>query len=104
MYITKVRLKNVRCFQDVEIDLSHGKPGNSVLIAGNNGTGKSAIIRAIAMGLCDRDSAAALLRELSGNFVKLKRNKGETNEATITVELCDRGAKQGGRRECRGSR
>jgi len=95
MYITKVRLKNVRCFEDAEIDLSHGEPGNSVLIAGNNGTGKSAIIRAITMGLCDRDSAAALLRELSGNFVKLKRNKGETNEATITVELCDRGAKQG---------
>jgi len=95
MYITKVRLKNVRCFEDVEIDLSQGKPGNSVLIAGNNGTGKSAIIRAIAMGLCDRDSAAALLRELSGNFVKFKGNKEETNEATITLELWDRGAEKG---------
>ncbi len=95
MYITKVRLKNVRCFEDAEIDLSQGKPGNSVLIAGNNGPGKSAIIRAIAMGLCDRDSAAALLRELPGNFVKLKGNKKETNEATITLELWDRGAELG---------
>ena len=95
MYITKVRLKDVRCFEDAVIDLSQCKLGNSVLIAGNNGTGKSAIIRAIAMGLCDRDSAAALLRELSGNFVKLKGNKEETNEATITVELYDPGAEQG---------
>lgn len=92
MYITKVHLQDVRCFEDAVIDLSQC---NSVLIAGNNGTGKSAIIRAIAMGLCDRDSAAALLRELSGNFVKLKDNKEETNEATITVELYDPGAERG---------
>lgn len=75
MYITKITLDKVRCFEDEVIDLSQCKLGNSVLIAGNNGTGKSAIIRAIAMGLCDRDSAAALLRELSGNFVKSRKNR-----------------------------
>lgn len=95
MYITRVHLKDVRCFEDAELDLSGYKLGTSVLIAGNNGTGKSAIVRAIAMGLCDRDSAAALLRELSGSFVKSKDDKEESNEAIITVELCDPGAKLG---------
>ncbi len=85
MYIKKIYLKNVRCFVDEEIDL--GEAGTSVLIAGNNGTGKSSIIRSIAMGLCDRDSAAALLRELSGNFVKWKDKDQGTNESTITIEL-----------------
>jgi hypothetical protein len=41
------------------------------------------------MALCDRDSAAALLRELSGNFVRFNSDKSEANKATITVELHD---------------
>lgn len=95
MYITKVRLRDVRCFEDIEIDLSDCKPGTSVLIAGNNGLGKSAILRAIAMGLCDRDSAASLLRELEGNFIrkharnKKSQNKIEKKEAEIEICLVD---------------
>jgi hypothetical protein len=91
MYITKIRLKDVRCFDEVEIDLSDCKLGTSILIAGNNGIGKSAILRAIAMGLCDRDSAASLLRELEGNFIRnrakgQKGTKGE-RQADIAISL-----------------
>lgn len=94
MYITKVRLKDVRCFEDAEIDLSDCKPGTSVLIAGNNGLEKSAILRAIAMGLCDRDSAASLLRELEGDFIrkrateKKSKRRGEKS-AVIEIDLMD---------------
>jgi predicted ATPase len=94
MYITNIRLRDVRCFEDVEIDLRKGKPGTSVLIAGNNGIGKSAILRAVAMGLCDRDSAASLLRELEGNFInrsarKRRRREGGDKQAVIEIELSD---------------
>ncbi len=93
MYITKIRLRDVRCFEDMEIDLSNSQPGTSVLIAGNNGIGKSAILRAIAMGLCDRDSAASLLRELEGNFIRrTARKKGGAQgdkQAIIELELRD---------------
>lgn len=94
MYITKIKLKNVRCFDEAVIDLSGCKPGTSILIAGNNGIGKSAILRAIAMGLCDRDSAASLLRELEGNFVRKqalenKTKEGGEKEAEIEIELID---------------
>jgi hypothetical protein len=94
MYITKIRLKDVRCFENAEIDLSDCQPGTSVLIAGNNGIGKSAILRGIAMGLCDRDSAASLLRELEGDFIrkqaveKKSERRGEKN-AVIEIELVD---------------
>ena len=88
MYITKIRLRDVRCFEEAEIDLSDCKPGTSVLIAGNNGLGKSAILRAIAMGLCDRDSAASLLRELEGNFIR-KQAIGAEKEAEIEICLVD---------------
>jgi len=86
MYITKIRLKDVRCFDEVEIDLSECKPGTSILIAGNNGIGKSAILRAIAMGLCDRDSAASLLRELEGNFI---RNRARGTKGTKGARQAD---------------
>jgi len=80
MYITKVRLENVRCFEKAE--LTFERDNRSAIIAGNNGSGKSAILRAIAMGLCDRDSAAALLREHYGDFIYHKEDK-----ATIDIEL-----------------
>jgi len=92
MYITKVRLEDVRCFEEAVIDLSEHEPGTSVLIAGNNGIGKSAILRAIAMGLCDRDSAASLLRELEGDYIRKQAKKsGEKGEkrATIEIDLVD---------------
>jgi ABC-type dipeptide/oligopeptide/nickel transport system ATPase subunit len=93
MYITKVRLKDVRCFEEAVIDLSDCEPGTSILIAGNNGIGKSAVLRAIAMGLCDRDSAASLLRESEGDFIRkgaeqTARIAGD-KQAVIEIDLVD---------------
>ncbi len=84
MYIKKIIINNIRCFEKAEIDF--GQPGTSLLIAGNNGSGKSAILRSIAMGLCDRDSAASLLRELEGNFV---RKGAKKPIALIDIEMHD---------------
>ena len=90
-YITKITLENVRCFENVEMDLSgNGSSGISALITGNNGVGKSSILRAIAMGLCDRGSAGALLRELEGNYVrKGAEEKGGKKEAKVKIKLKD---------------
>jgi predicted ATPase len=68
LYISKINLKNIRCFSDETIELGGKHP--SLLIAGNNGTGKSSILRSIAMGLCDEASAGGLLRELPGDFIR----------------------------------
>lgn len=94
MYITKVRLKDVRCFAEAVIDLSDCEPGTSILIAGNNGIGKSAVLRAIAMGLCDHDSAASLLRELEGDFIRKKAEERKSTRrgeksAVIEIDLVD---------------
>lgn len=90
MYITKVVLENVRCFRKVVVDLeSHGKPKMWTVLVGDNGDGKTALLRSIAMGLCDESSAAGLLRELPGEFVR----DGET-KATIKIELKNRRGKR----------
>lgn len=72
MYVTRIQLKNVRCFE--ELCLEFGQHGSSMLILADNGQGKSTLLRSLAMGLCDESSAAALFRELPGEFVR--RPKG----------------------------
>ena len=42
----------------------------SALFVGDNGDGKSTVLRCLAMGLCDSSSASALFRELSGPIVR----------------------------------
>ena len=84
MHISKVRLVNVRCYKDETIELGSSFP--SLLISGNNGTGKSAILRSIAMGLCDEASAGGLLRELPGDFIR----DGETS-ASIEIWISEEG-------------
>ena len=76
MYIKRIFLKNVRCFE--EFTLEFEKSNSSVLIVGDNGEGKSTLLRSIAMGLCDESSAAALFRELRGRFVKLGKEEEDT--------------------------
>ena len=88
MYIKKIVLKNIRCFG--EFTLEFEKNNSSVLIVGDNGEGKSTLLRSIAMSLCDESSAAALFRELRGRFVRLGK---EDEETLIELYLSD-GPKQ----------
>ncbi len=91
MYITKLKLTNIRCFEELEIDFK--EPGSSMLILGDNGDGKSTVLRSLAMGLCDESSAAALFRELPGEFVRRKPGKREVEKGDhgdITVDLVDK--------------
>src|SRR4051794_10334782 len=83
MYITNVTLKNVRCYEFADIDF--GRVGSSLVICGDNGSGKTSVLRSIAIGLCDHISAGALLRDLPGDFIRKSRSRNR--EATITIDL-----------------
>ena len=83
MKLTRLFLKDIRCFEELEINFERGR-GSSVLVIGENGDGKSTVLRSLAMGLCDWSSAAALFRELPGEFV----NHCSTNgEGKIKIDL-----------------
>ncbi len=88
MYISRLYLKNIRCFKEITIDF--GVPGSSILLLGENGDGKSTILRSLAMGLCDESSTAALFRELQGEFVRREKGQDEVptgNDGFIEVDL-----------------
>lgn len=83
MYISKIELENIRCFDKLIINLK--KDEDIILwatIIGNNLVGKSTILMCIAMGLCDESSAAALMKE-SGEFLRKKEVEGHI---ILTVE------------------
>lgn len=71
MYISRIRLENIRGFRELDLDLREpdGQPRRRTLIIGKNGTCKTTLLRAIALGLCDFSDASALLAEPIGDFV-----------------------------------
>jgi ABC-type cobalamin/Fe3+-siderophores transport system ATPase subunit len=81
MYIKKIFLKNIRCFKEFEINFD--KNETSILILGDNGDGKSTLLKSLAMGLCDESSAAGLHRELPGELVR----KNSDGKGIIIIEL-----------------
>lgn len=59
MHIQKVHLKNIRSFENLEIDFGNSGAGWHVIL-GTNGTGKSTLIRSIALALVGSPEAAVL--------------------------------------------
>lgn len=59
MHIQKVHLKNIRSFENLEIDFGNSGVGWHVIL-GTNGTGKSTLIRSIALAFVGSPEAAVL--------------------------------------------
>lgn len=86
MYIKSINFDNLRCFENFSVDLEEGM---SLLILGENGGGKSTVLRAIAMGICDQSSSASLFRELPGEFVRRKKGEEWVPKGTVGKILVD---------------
>ena len=86
MKISKLKITNIKCFEEIEIPFENGNKDitNWSLIVGDNGTGKTTILRSLALGLCDAKGASALLEELHGGFLRQ-----DTDEGKIEVTLKD---------------
>ena len=82
MKILKLRLKNIKCFEDTEISFENERGGvkNWSLFVGDNGQGKTTILRSLALGLCDKEGASGLLLELYG-FLRRDAKEG-------SIEIC----------------
>ena len=87
MDIARLRLRNIRGFRHLDLDLlgSTGTPRRRTVVIGKNGTCKTTILRAIALGLCDRTDAHALISEPIGSMVSSGSKKG-----LIEVDLVPR--------------
>ncbi len=84
MYISKVILKNIRGFTDLQFDLARddGSLAGWTVFTGDNGSGKSSLLKAIAVGLVGKDAARALQPSFQGWI-----RDGANGEAAIQLEI-----------------
>jgi len=70
-YLIKTELKNIRCFKDFSVTLENEQnPLLWTMIIGNNSSGKTTMLRSIALGLCQEGDAACLMKEIPGRFIR----------------------------------
>ena len=86
MYIRRIHLQNICGIGDLNLCLTDGdRATTATLFIGENGTGKSSVLRAIVLGLASETEAAALLAEPFGSpFISVGQETG-----IIDLELVD---------------
>ena len=92
MIIRKVRLQNIRGFDDITLDLTaeDGRPRLWTTIIGMNGTGKTSLLRAVVLGMSAETDASAMLAAPVGTFVTRGKKYGTID---LTVRTSRRGRK-----------
>jgi len=78
MYIKKIEITNIRCIDHFEMTFDH--PAGWHVLIGDNGSGKSSILRSIALGLIGTDQILGLGRKSQwvdwSNWLRIRGNKG----------------------------
>jgi len=87
MYIQKAEIKNIRSITDFEIAFKN--PAGWHVLIGDNGAGKSTIIRSIALALVG-DIEAQGLRANWSDWLRRQTNEGEIRLSTLWVAELDK--------------
>lgn len=84
MYVERVRLRDIACFEDLSLDFTRqGKPCQWVVILGENGCGKSTLLQMIALSLVGSE----MVREIAGGVDWTRFARSPTSAGRIDVEL-----------------
>jgi len=77
LYIARIKITGICGFEGISIDLTNDEDVVKVAtILGDNGAGKTTILRSIVMGLCDTASSTGLLQELYGDLIRVGHDEG----------------------------
>lgn len=87
LIIKRVHIENIKSFDDIEITFGFTNASAPwTVIVGDNTVGKTAVLRCIAMGLCDESSAAGLMKESEEGYIR----RSSPGPGIITIDLLDR--------------
>ena len=88
MYLSKITIRDIKCFQNIELDFEeYGKPRLWNVIIGENATGKTTLLRSMAIALMGQKAASVLLPRPIG-WVRGQSPRGEI-EAIISPSFGD---------------
>jgi energy-coupling factor transporter ATP-binding protein EcfA2 len=84
MYIHKVSLRNIRGFERLDFELARPDGGYAgwTVFTGDNGSGKSSLLKAIVVGLLEKGTARSL-----GNFHRWIRDGSGAEESSILLDI-----------------
>jgi predicted ATPase len=83
MYIKSIELTNIRCFEHIKVDFGRdGKIAPVTVILGDNGTGKSTLLRTIALALAPSSQSMAMF----DSFQHSVRNDYRSGVITVKSE------------------
>lgn len=83
MYLKKIELQNIRGFESLDFDLTrpNGEFAGWTVFTGDNGSGKSSLLKAIAVGLTGKETA----RALQPNFQRWIREGASEGHIALTI-------------------
>ena len=84
MYLKKIELHNIRGFESLVFDLTRpdGSYAGWTVFTGDNGAGKSSLLKAIAVGLTGKETA----RALQPNFQRWVRDGASEGRIALTID------------------
>ncbi|MDD2900805.1 MAG: AAA family ATPase [Syntrophales bacterium] len=78
MYIFEVKISNIMSFDDITLSIENSKsPCFWNVILGDNSTGKSSVLRCIAIGLSDQNTAATLIKSWGADLLRDNNKPGK---------------------------
>jgi predicted ATP-binding protein involved in virulence len=90
LYLANLKFNNIRGFKDFSLSFeSRRKHRQWTILIGNNGHGKTTILRAIAIGLGDEATSSELLALLPGKFIRMNKKGAYTASSQIEITLLD---------------
>lgn len=88
LYISKLQFKNIRGFKNFELSFENLRKFRQwTIFIGDNGHGKTTILRAIAVGLGDAATSSELLAQLPGQFIRVNKQGTQSPSSQIVVTL-----------------
>lgn len=75
VYVTRLEISNIRCIPHLAIDFPEGSD-RWVMFLGNNASGKTTLLRSLALGLCNALDAAAMIKDIPGNVLQEGASEG----------------------------
>nr|WP_198983018.1 AAA family ATPase [Herbaspirillum sp. ASV7] len=74
LYLSNLEFSNIRGFKNFSLSFDAGKKYRQwTIFIGDNGHGKTTILRAIAVGLGDEVTSSELLALLPGQFIRMNK-------------------------------